>query len=721
MRAGLDATSVPTPPFCARALLGHEGGGELLAFRTYDILRINSCDGPRWQAENLTAGGRGLILSEADQVAAIAAAIPDPTARPIRAFQPIAMRRPDANTLRPVVILGPCKDLVIDRLVLDYPDVFRTCVPHTTRPRRPDEADGLDYFFVSTDDFETGIARGEFVETLRFQNHFYGTSFTAVREAAKSGGYCVLDVSDPHTIVTLEAAGMSPIAIFLHPVSVTAIMEQMPQLTAETAELVLSKSQVLESEFRGLYSAVIENETFETSYYKAYHAVLAEARKPVWAPIQPDSEPAAPPAPLAVAVMKAVSSEAIDTNATTTEASPAEPRKLRRRSSSRKSFVGTETIRFDKGSSGLGFSFAGGVDTPSTAGDPAIYITKIAVGGAADLDGRLQVGDKLIEANDKSLASVTHSQAGEILRDCRAVKLRITRKCRRVKLLAESGVFGLGIKGGVDAGSPVVISRIADDSPASRHPRLELGHEITHVNSIAVRDLTHAQVLALIRNSTNELDLIVHPRRTRSVRMSTNGREDVDNTELVNNPFFSPALATSQPLRVTTSPSPKDSPSARARSPSFEGAFARSPSSERPHSPLRARSPSQKDSPVISRMSPSPDGTPASLRAASPPAGHARSPSPRMAGSPAGARARSPLRMGVQTPSPHDSPQDSPASPLRAASPLRPSESAVLPPPPPPPRASAPVVGAHDDSYNPFSALDDIAVRRPSVRLRSRS
>lgn len=135
------------------------------------------------------------------------------------------------------------------------------------------------------------------------------------------------------------------------------------------------------------------------------------------------------------------------------------------------------------------------------------------------MDGRLQVGDRLVEVNEVSMASVTHVRAGEILRDSGAqVRLKVTRKCRRVKLRAENGVFGLGIKGGADSGSPVVISRVADDSPAAQHPRLQLGFEITHVNNTPVRDLTHAQVLDMIRNCKEELDLVVHPRRSRSLR-----------------------------------------------------------------------------------------------------------------------------------------------------------------------------------------------------------
>ena len=53
-------------------------------------------------------------------------------------------------------------------------------------------------------------------------------------------------------------------------------------------------------------------------------------------------------------------------------------------------------IELCKGNKGLGFSIAGGSGNQHIPGDNGIYITKIMDGGAAQVDGRLAVGDKLI-------------------------------------------------------------------------------------------------------------------------------------------------------------------------------------------------------------------------------------------------------------------------------------------------------------------------------------
>jgi len=74
-------------------------------------------------------------------------------------------------------------------------------------------------------------------------------------------------------------------------------------------------------------------------------------------------------------------------------------------------------IELTKGNKGLGFSIAGGSGNQHIPGDNGIYITKIMDGGAAQVDGRLQVGDKLVLVRnlplmtEKNLENVSHEEA----------------------------------------------------------------------------------------------------------------------------------------------------------------------------------------------------------------------------------------------------------------------------------------------------------------------
>lgn len=68
-----------------------------------------------------------------------------------------------------------------------------------------------------------------------------------------------------------------------------------------------------------------------------------------------------------------------------------------------------------KGGKGLGFSIAGGIGNQHIPGDNGIYVTKIMDGGAAQVDGRLSIGDKLIAVHangqEKNLENVNHEEA----------------------------------------------------------------------------------------------------------------------------------------------------------------------------------------------------------------------------------------------------------------------------------------------------------------------
>lgn len=80
--------------------------------------------------------------------------------------------------------------------------------------------------------------------------------------------------------------------------------------------------------------------------------------------------------------------------------------------------AGPKAMEIDlvKGSKGLGFSIAGGIGNQHIPGDNGIYVTKIMDGGAANVDGRLAIGDKLIAVRtqahgERNLENVTHEDA----------------------------------------------------------------------------------------------------------------------------------------------------------------------------------------------------------------------------------------------------------------------------------------------------------------------
>jgi len=86
------------------------------------------------------------------------------------------------------------------------------------------------------------------------------------------------------------------------------------------------------------------------------------------------------------------------------------------------------SVTLRKHNGGFGFSIAGGIDAPVEDDDFGIYITSIIEGGAAYLDGNLQIGDKILYANGVDLAAAPHSECVRVLQTAGdEVKLVVSR------------------------------------------------------------------------------------------------------------------------------------------------------------------------------------------------------------------------------------------------------------------------------------------------------
>ncbi|XP_037965253.2 disks large homolog 2 [Plutella xylostella] len=174
----------------------------------------------------------------------------------------------------------------------------------------------------------------------------------------------------------------------------------------------------------------------------------------------------------------------------------------------------TAEVTLERGAGGLGLSIAGG----ESGGD--VSVTRLADNGAAKRDGRLQIGDILLQVNDISVEGAPHSVAVEALQNAgNAVKLRVRRARlpRVVTLWRGARGLGLGIAGGADdaaGGGGVFVSHIAAGGAAHHDGRLRLGDRI-----LAVRDedgietslvgATHAKAVAALRSAGERVTLVV--------------------------------------------------------------------------------------------------------------------------------------------------------------------------------------------------------------------
>ncbi|XP_041846520.1 disks large homolog 3 isoform X9 [Melanotaenia boesemani] len=200
----------------------------------------------------------------------------------ILSYEPVI--RQEIHYTRPVIILGPMKDRVNDDLISEFPHKFGSCVPHTTRPRRENEMDGQDYHFVaSREQMEKDIQDNKFIEAGQFNENLYGTSILSVRTVAERGKHCILDVSG-NAIKRLQQAQLYPIAIFIKPKSIEALMEINKRQTYEQANKVFDKAVKLEQDFGEYFTAIVQGDSLEEIYNKIKLIIEEQSGPYIWIP-----------------------------------------------------------------------------------------------------------------------------------------------------------------------------------------------------------------------------------------------------------------------------------------------------------------------------------------------------------------------------------------------------------------------------------------------------
>src|SRR5512135_1204925 len=88
-----------------------------------------------------------------------------------------------------IVVSGPSgvgKDVTLRRMK-EMGAPFHFLVTNTTRPRREAEQEGIDYHFISIDEFQAKLARGEFLENANVYGHLYGNSRSEIEGALGRG------------------------------------------------------------------------------------------------------------------------------------------------------------------------------------------------------------------------------------------------------------------------------------------------------------------------------------------------------------------------------------------------------------------------------------------------------------------------------------------------------------------------------------------------------
>lgn len=157
---------------------------------------------------------------------------------------------PEPLTPLLIVISGPSgigKDAVVQALRKENPNTHFV-VTMTSRPPRPEERDGVDYFFVSREEFERLIATGELLEHARVYSDYKGIPRGQVRQALQSGKDVIMRL-DVQGAMTIRSLCPEAVLIFLTANSREEWIARLAGRCSESPEEFMLRIQTAEQEY----------------------------------------------------------------------------------------------------------------------------------------------------------------------------------------------------------------------------------------------------------------------------------------------------------------------------------------------------------------------------------------------------------------------------------------------------------------------------------------
>lgn len=150
-------------------------------------------------------------------------------------------------------------------------------VSATSRPRRSNEVNGVDYFFLSPEEFMKRVKNGEFIEWEEvYENQYYGTLKSEIERLWHEKKHALFDVDVKGGISLKKYFGSQALAIFIKPPSLQTLYERLRARGTETEESLKKRMAKAEYElsFAPGFDAVVENNILEKAVEEVYRLVV---------------------------------------------------------------------------------------------------------------------------------------------------------------------------------------------------------------------------------------------------------------------------------------------------------------------------------------------------------------------------------------------------------------------------------------------------------------
>lgn len=169
----------------------------------------------------------------------------------------------------------------ISRFLLDNDPNLYLSVSATSRKRRPGEVEGRDYSFVSTEEFQLMINRGDFYEYAKVFENYYGTPKAPVEKKMLEGKDILFDIDWQGTQQMKAQARDDLVSVFILPPSVAELEKRLNKRGQDAPEVVAKRMSKAADEMSHYpeYDYIIVNHDLEASVAQVQSILDAERNK----------------------------------------------------------------------------------------------------------------------------------------------------------------------------------------------------------------------------------------------------------------------------------------------------------------------------------------------------------------------------------------------------------------------------------------------------------
>lgn len=174
---------------------------------------------------------------------------------------------------------GSGKSTIVQWLMKEHPELrLYFSISCTSRPPRGTEQNGVEYFFLSPEEFRERIARNEFLEFEEvYEDRFYGTLKEQVERQREAGQNVVFDVDVKGGCNIKQYYGDEALSLFIQPPSIEELRHRLEGRATDTPEAIearLAKASY-ELTFAPRFDRIIVNDDLETAKAEALKVVEA--------------------------------------------------------------------------------------------------------------------------------------------------------------------------------------------------------------------------------------------------------------------------------------------------------------------------------------------------------------------------------------------------------------------------------------------------------------